>query len=135
MHLLLAARGGLGLVFKGRSWIGFHDRVPEYEMGYIKFRLGLLMRGSTFFGEGLNPLASSAKAKKTQPIRPLPFDIPSTKIMASRTHTASTREIFMPRHESAMKVIVHNGGRDVSIQIVPDARIQKPTDAVVRVPR
>jgi threonine dehydrogenase-like Zn-dependent dehydrogenase len=32
-----------------------------------------------------------------------------------------------------MKAIVYNGPKDVSVQNVPDARIEKPTDAVVRV--
>lgn len=32
-----------------------------------------------------------------------------------------------------MKAIVYNGPRDVSVQNVPDAKIEKPTDAVVRV--
>ena len=32
-----------------------------------------------------------------------------------------------------MKAIVYNGPRDVSVQNVPDAKIEKPTDALVRV--
>ena len=32
-----------------------------------------------------------------------------------------------------MKAIVYNGPRDVSVQNVPDAKIEKPTDAVVRI--
>lgn len=32
-----------------------------------------------------------------------------------------------------MKAIVYNGPRDVSVQNVPDAKIEKPTDVLVRV--
>ena len=32
-----------------------------------------------------------------------------------------------------MKAIVYNGPRDVSVQNVPDAKIERPTDALVRV--
>ena len=32
-----------------------------------------------------------------------------------------------------MKAIVYNGPRDVSVQNVPDARIEKPTDVLVRI--
>lgn len=32
-----------------------------------------------------------------------------------------------------MKAIVYNGPRDVSVKNVPDAKIEKPTDALVRV--
>ena len=32
-----------------------------------------------------------------------------------------------------MKALIYNGPRDVSVGSIPDARIEKPTDAVVRI--
>jgi glutathione-independent formaldehyde dehydrogenase len=37
---------------------------------------------------------------------------------------------FLEKH---MKAIIYNGPRDVSVQNVPDAKIEKPTDALVRI--
>src|SRR5699024_210792 len=40
---------------------------------------------------------------------------------------------FQTRGGATMKAVVFNGPRDVSVDEVPDARIEKPTDVLVRV--
>jgi threonine dehydrogenase-like Zn-dependent dehydrogenase len=47
--------------------------------------------------------------------------------------TATDEQSVRARDEEGMKGLVYNGPRDVSVKDVPDARIQKSTDVLVRI--
>src|SRR3954471_23983531 len=38
-----------------------------------------------------------------------------------------------PRRGGSMKAVVYEGPRQVSVKVVPDARIERPTDVLVRI--
>src|ERR1700712_3064035 len=52
---------------------------------------------------------------------------------SGQTLCADEIPCFVSKPENIMKAIVYNGPHDVSVQNVPDARIEKPTDVLVRI--